>query len=172
AWLSPDTMRRISLWRKAAAIDRGPVFRRVHVTRRKSLGAIAANSPDAVEGNEHNSAKRLDRQSAKPAIAVYTPGSEALTRHGVNGIYKRVIENAWGAGVFDVPGHDITAFLKRVSTHSLRVGLTQDLIAGGQDGVAIAQALRWTSPSTALRYGARLKSRSGATAKALGRVRS
>jgi integrase len=90
----------------------------------------------------------------------------------VNAIYKRVIENAWAAGVFDVPGHDIAAFLAKISTHSLRVGLTQDLIANGQDGVAIAQALRWTSPSTALRYGAKLRSASGATAKALGRVRN
>lgn len=68
---------------------------------------------------------------------MYTPGTEALTRHGVYGIYKRVIENAWAAGVFDVPSHDIAAFLAKISTHSLRVGLTQDLIADGQDeGIA------------------------------------
>ena len=59
---------------------------------------------------------------------------------------------------------------KRISTHSLVVGLTQDLIADGLDGVAIAQALRLTAPSTALRGGARLKTRSGATVKALGAI--
>lgn len=172
AWLSPDTMRRIGLWRNAAGIDEGPVFRRVHVTRRKGRSGIAPTSWDAIPGNTRNFVERFEGRPAQPGIAVYTVGTEALTRHGVNGIYKRVIENAWAAGVFDVPGHDIAGFLAKISTHSLRVGLTQDLIADGQDGVAIAQALRWTSPSTALRYGARLKSRSGATAKALGKVRN
>lgn len=172
AWLSPDTMRRIALWRNAADINRGAVFRRVHVTRRKGRGAITPTSWDAIPGNARNFVERFEGRPAEPGITVYTAGSEALTRHGVNAIYKRVIENAWAAGVFDVPGHDIAAFLAKISTHSLRVGLTQDLIANGQDGVAIAQALRWTSPSTALRYGAKLRSASGATAKALGRVRN
>lgn len=64
------------------------------------------------------------------------------TRHGVNGIYKRVVEQAWAAGAIEVPQHDIVGYLKKISSHLLRVGLTQDLIANGQDGVAISQAVR------------------------------
>jgi hypothetical protein len=54
----------------------------------------------------------------------------------------------------------------------LRVGLTQDLFAAGEDGVGIAQALRWSSPSTALRYGRKLAARSNVAARVLSRIRS
>lgn len=171
AWLSADTMRRIGKWVDAANIRKGPVFRRVHVTRRKARAGMAPESWNSIPGQTTTHLERNEGRPDQPRMAVYTPGSEGLTRHGVNGIYKTVIERAWAAGAIDVPSHDITAYLKKISTHSLRVGLTQDLIANGQDGVAISQALRWTSPSTALRYGARLKARSGATAKALGLIR-
>ena len=170
-WLSADTMRRIGKWIEAASINSGPVFRRVHVTRRKGRDGSAREAWESTPGHTRGYRERFDGHEAEPAIAVYTPGSEALTRHGVNGIYKRVVEQAWAAGAIEVPRHDIVGYLKKISSHSLRVGLTQDLIANGQDGVAISQALRWTSPSTALRYGARLKVKSGATAKALGEIR-
>ena len=64
-------------------------------------------------------------------------------------------------------GEDLEIALGGLSTHSLRVGLTQDLFASGEDAGPIAQALRWSSVGTALRYGphpqpdelSRLKSR-------------
>lgn len=171
AWLSADTMRRVGRWLDAAGIGSGAVFRRVHVTRRKGRDAKPRQAWNSIPGNTRHYQERLEGRAGQMPLVVYTPGQEALTRHGVNAIYKRVIEQAWAAGAIDVPKHDIMSYLKRISTHSLRVGLTQDLIANGQDGVAISQALRWTSPSTALRYGARLKVKSGATAKALGGIR-
>jgi site-specific recombinase XerD len=171
AWLSADTMRRLDKWLEAAEIKQGAVFRRVHVTHRKASEQAVSESLEATLGHAHSYQKRLARRAGKPSFSIYTPGSQPLTRHGVNRIYKRVIEQAWSAGVIDVPRHDIVGYLKKISSHSLRVGLTQDLIADGQDGVAISQALRWTSPSTALKYGARLKARSGATAKALSSIR-
>tara|TARA_Y100001968_G_C19058494_1_gene572597 strand:- start:267 stop:593 length:327 start_codon:yes stop_codon:yes gene_type:complete len=58
--------------------------------------------------------------------------------------------------------------LKAISSHSLRVGLTHDLIALGADGVAITNAMRWTSPGTILRYGKKLRAKSSATARFLG----
>jgi integrase len=171
AWLSADTMRRIGKWLEAAEIKQGAVFRRVHVTRRKAREQGASERRDATPGHTQSHDERIPGRTSEPAFTVYTPGSAPLTRHGVNRIYKRVIEQAWAAGVIDVPRHDIVDYLKKISSHSLRVGLTQDLIADGQDGVAISQALRWTSPSTALKYGTRLKARSGATAKALSSIR-
>ena len=150
AWLSADTMRRIRRWLDAASITEGTVFRRVHVTRKKGKAAEGGHDAGSIP--------------IQQGMAVYTAGTEPLTRQGVNGIYRRIIKEAWAAGLVDVPGGDIAAYIRTISTHSLRVGLTQDLIAEGQDGVAIAQALRWSSPSTAQRYGAQLRVRSGAVA--------
>jgi len=47
----------------------------------------------------------------------------------------------------------------------------QDLFAAGEDGVGIAQALRWSSPTTALRYVRKLAVRSNVAARMLSRVR-
>ena len=47
------------------------------------------------------------------------------------------------------------------------VGLTQDLFASGEDAGPIAQALRWSSVGTALRYGRRLAPASNAAARML-----
>ena len=63
------------------------------------------------------------------------------------------------------------AYISALSTHSLRVGLTQDLFASGEDAGPIAQALRWSSTSTALRYGRKLAPSSNATARMLREVR-
>ena len=71
---------------------------------------------------------------------------------GVNGIYRQAA--------------------RALSSHSLRVGLTQDLFAAGEDGIGIAQALRWSSPSTALRYGRKLAARSNVAARVLSQIRS
>jgi len=70
---------------------------------------------------------------------------------GITGIYRRLA-------------------IAALSTHSLRVGLTQDLFAAGKDGAGIALALRWSSPSTALLYGRRLQVQSGVAACVLTRV--
>lgn len=50
-------------------------------------------------------------------------------------------------------------------------GITQDLFASGEDAGPIAQALRWSSTSTALRYGRKLAPSSNATARMLREVR-
>lgn len=52
-----------------------------------------------------------------------------------------------------------TEGITALSTHSLKVGLTQDLFASGEDAGTIAQSFRWTSTSTALRYGRKLAHR-------------
>lgn len=61
--------------------------------------------------------------------------------------------------------------IRSLSAHSFRVGLTQDLFAAGEDGAGIALALRWSSPTTALRYARELTVGSNAAARVLGRVR-
>ena len=73
--------------------------------------------------------------------------------------------------LLDLFGKELDAAIAALSTHSLRVGLTQDLFASGEDAGPIAQALRWTSTSTALRYGRKLAPSSNATARMLRQVR-
>ena len=67
-------------------------------------------------------------------------------------------------------GEELDTAIAALNTHSLRVGLTQDLFAI-EDAGPIAQALRWTSTGTALRYGRKLAPSSNATARMLGKVR-
>ncbi|MET0373348.1 MAG: hypothetical protein ABW128_03705 [Rhizorhabdus sp.] len=88
-----------------------------------------------------------------------------MTRQGVNAIYRRVALAAYDQGLVVMPVGEVEAAVRALSTHSLRDGLTQDLFAAGEDGVGIAQALRWSSPSTALRYGRKLAARSNVAAR-------
>jgi integrase len=56
--------------------------------------------------------------------------------------------------------------LRRFSGHSIRVGTAQDLIAGGQEIAAIAQAGGWKDVKMVLRYGERLLTDRRAVARA------
>lgn len=150
AWLSAETVRRVHAWKEAAGIEEGPLFRRVGIDRRR--------------------AREADRETAL-ARTTYSIGTTPLTRQGVNGIYRRVAMAAYEHGLVHVPAGQRADAVKSLSSHSLRVGLTQDLFAAGEDGVGIAQALRWSSPATALRYGRKLAVRSNVAARVLSRVR-
>lgn len=61
--------------------------------------------------------------------------------------------------------------VRYLSAHSFRVGLTQDLFAVGEEGAGIALALRWSSPTTALRYARELAVGTNAAARVLGKLR-
>ncbi|MBV2149963.1 tyrosine-type recombinase/integrase [Sphingobium sp. AS12] len=151
AWLSAETMRRVGAWRDASGIEEGPLFRRVGVDRRRAHEA----EPEAAL-----------------ARTTYSIGTAPLTRQGVNGIYRRVAIAAYEIGLVELSAGKLLDAVQALSTHSLRVGLTQDLFAAGEDGAGIAQALRWSSPTTALRYGRKLAVRSNVAARVLSRVRS
>ncbi len=117
---------------------------------------------------------RWGEQDAEAAamLVTYSVGTTPLTRQGVTGIYRRIALAAASAGLVELPAGELDAAVAALSTHSLRVGLTQDLFAAGEDGAGIALALRWSSPSTALRYGRQLHVQSGVAARVLSRVRA
>jgi integrase len=52
----------------------------------------------------------------------------------------------------DMSEEEAAKIVSAVSSHSMRVGCDQDLIAGGADIGAIMQGLRWKSPRQALAY--------------------
>ena len=146
AWLSADTMVRLSAWLLASGIAHGPVFRRINVL---------TSPPDAA-------GQRLVRHYI---------GSKPLTRQGVVAILRRRVLEAVDVGLVELePGMEGDT-VRGLSAHSFRVGLTQDLFAAGEDGAGIALALRWSSPTTALRYARELAVGNNAAARVLGRLR-
>jgi hypothetical protein len=60
----------------------------------------------------------------------------------VTGIYRRITLAAAQTGLVDLPAGEFNATIAALSTHSLRVGLTQYLFAAGKDGAGIALTLR------------------------------
>jgi integrase len=171
AWVSPDSMRRIQAWIVESAIEDGPLFRRVGVDRRRARAAIPPQPYQAIPGNTRHWRDRLRGTPAIAAQVTYTIGEYPLTRQGVCGIYRRIALATADAGLVDLLGDKLDEAIAALSTHSLRVGLTQDLFAAGEDGAGIALALRWSSPATALRYGRRLAARSNAASRVLGSIR-
>jgi integrase len=146
AWLSPETMARLSAWLLASGIMQGPVFRRINV--------LATDS--GAQGQQ---------------LVRHFLGGNGLTRQGVVAILRRRVLEAVDLGhVVLEPGMEGET-VKSLSAHSFRVGLTQDLFAAGEDGAGIALALRWSSPTTALRYARELAVGNNAAARVLGKLR-
>lgn len=171
AWLSRDTVRRVSAWREAAEIRSGPLFRRIAVIRTRPREATPI--PDIPGYRWRLPAGTKLPASAKPvpASTTFIIGDKPLTPAAVRLIIKRTAQRAAEDHLVGLVGKDLDDAINSLSTHSLRVGLTQDLFASGEDAGPIAQALRWTSTSTALRYGRKLAPSSNASARMLGKLR-
>ncbi len=146
AWLSAETMTRLSEWLGASGINKGPVFRRINRLTSK---------PD-----------RYGQQVQRQYL-----GGQPLTRQGVVAILRRRLLQAIDLGLLELEPGTEGDVARSISAHSFRVGLAQDLFAAGEDGAGIALALRWSSPTTALRYARELAVGSNAAARVLGRVR-
>ena len=114
---------------------------------------------------------RMEARYPHLATTTYAIGEEAMTPAAVRQIVKQAARRAADAGLVALFGQELDTAFATLSTHSLRVGLTQDLFAIGEDAGPIAQALRWTSTGTALHYGRKLAPSSNATARMLGKVR-
>lgn len=142
-WLSAETVGRLSDWLTASQITAGPIFRRINILARKS-GA------------------------GDSAIMRHYIGEKPLTRQGVVAILRRRLHRAIDLGHIEVELGTEGDVVRSLSAHSFRVGLTQDLFAAGEDGAGIALALRWSSPTTALRYARELAVGNNAAARVLG----
>ena len=122
-----------------------------------------------------NQAVDPDRMKARPgrqAGTTFTVGERALTRAAIAAIIEKRARLALDYGTVNLGSANEEEAVAALSTHSLRVGLTQDLFANGEDAGSIAQALRWSSPSTAIRYGRKLAPQSNAAARLLAKRRS
>jgi integrase len=171
AWLSPETVRRVQAWLVQSGLETGPLFRRVGIDRRRARAAVPPQPYRTIPGNTRHWRERLRGAPAIQAQVTYTIGETPLTRQGVCAIYRRVALGAADAGLVALSGVQLEDAIAALSTHSLRVGLTQDLFAAGEDGAGIALTLRWSSPATALRYGRKLAVTNNAASRVLGSVR-
>ena len=90
----------------------------------------------------------------------------------------RPVNKAGVVGDTALQGGEVSRILKRlaaragldpatISGHSARVGMAQDLVAGGADLAAVMQAGRWKSPTMPARYAERLLAKRGAVARLL-----
>jgi integrase len=172
AWLSAETMRRVQAWLVYSGIEAGPLFRRVGIDRRRARPEIAPQPYHLIPGNTRHWRDRLQGTPAVQAQVTYTIGETPLTRQGVCWIYRRIALAAADAGLVNLSGAKLFDAIAALSSHSLRVGLTQDLFAAGEDGAGIALTLRWSSPATALRYGRKLAVKSNAASRVLSSVRA
>jgi len=125
---------------------------------------------EAMPGHTRHSQKKLKGKKAEPARTVYTARPPRSVVRASKGVYRRVALSAFDQGL-EIPIAKVQKAARALSSHTLWVGLTQDLFAAGEDGVGIAQALRWSSPSTALRYGRKLAVRSNVAARLLSKIR-
>lgn len=93
-------------------------------------------------------------------------GTERLHPNSITLIYRRVIRAAWAKKLLGpISEAELERWVSAVSSHSIRVGVAQDNFAAGEALPAIMQAYRWRDPKTVMRYGARLATRSGASAR-------
>lgn len=92
------------------------------------------------------------RRRAGGEVARAYLGTKALTRQGVVAILRRRVLRAIDSGTLELEGGVEGETPARSRAHSFRVGLTQDMFGADEDGSGVALALRWSSPTTALRY--------------------
>jgi site-specific recombinase XerD len=171
AWLSADTMRRIGAWITAAELEDGPLFRRVGVDKRQGRPAQPPQAYHSIPGHTRHWQSRLAGSPAQVPRVRYSIGDRPLTRQGIYAIYQRLVWAAINQGLVDVAPERAGELARSFSTHSMRVGLTQDLFASGEDGAGVCQAIGWKSVSTALRYVRKQSVKGGAVSRVLDGLR-
>ena len=171
AYLSPRTVRAIAAWLEAAAIEAGPVFRRVNVRRYKAKAAVRGRRIESISGREAWDLRKTLSKPAVPAQIEYDVGEGALHPASVGPIYRSMIRRAFDDGALaDLTADDLARLLKGISAHSTRVGLNQDLFATGEDLAGIMDALRWKSPRMPLAYNRNLAAEHGAAGRLMAKI--
>lgn len=93
-------------------------------------------------------------------------GTEKLHPNSITLIYRRAVRAAWSKKLLGAMSEaELERWVAAVSSHSIRVGVAQDNFAAAESLPAIMQAYRWRDPKTVLRYGAKLVTKSGASAR-------
>ncbi|MFS0851267.1 tyrosine-type recombinase/integrase [Novosphingobium panipatense] len=166
AFLSPRTVRAVKAWMEAARIGEGAVFRRVFVRRYKARPRQPGRTLASISSREAWDLRKTLPKPAVPARTEYSVGAGALHPGSVGPIWRAIIRRAFEKGALpDLTRDDFEHWLKRISGHSTRVGLNQDLFASGEDLAGIMDALRWKSPRMPLAYNRNLAAENGAAGR-------
>jgi len=166
AFLSPRTVRAVKAWMDAAEISEGAVFRRVFVRRYKARARIPGRDLATLSGREAYHWRKALPQPAVAARTEYSIGDAALHPGSIGPVWRAIIRRAFEKGALaDLTRDDLEHWLKRISGHSTRVGLNQDLFASGEDLAGIMDALRWKSPRMPLAYNRNLAAENGAAGR-------
>lgn len=166
AFLSPRTVRAVDAWIAAAGITEGALFRRVYVRRYKARARVPGRDLATLSGRE---AYDWRKAQTKPAVAErteYSVGKGALPPGSIGPIWRAIIRRAVGKGALpDLTRDDLAFWLARISGHSTRVGLNQDLFVAGEDLAGIMDTLRWKSLRMPLVYNRNLAAEHGAAGR-------
>jgi integrase len=166
AFLSPRTVRAVGAWAATASIATGPLFRRVIVRRYNARARVPGRDLATISGREIWDLRKTLPKPAVPARTEYSFGEAALHPGSIGPIWRAIIRRAFNQGALpDLTKDDLEHWLKRVSGHSTRVGLNQDLFASGEDLAGIMDALRWKSPRMPLAYNRNLAAEHGAAGR-------
>ncbi len=166
AFLSPRTVRAVEAWAEAAGIVTGPLFRRVIVRHYQARARVPGRDLLTISGREIWDLRKTLPKPAVPARTEYSFGDTALHPGSIGPIWRAIIRRAFDQGALpDLTKDDLEHWLKRVSGHSTRVGLNQDLFASGEDLAGIMDALRWKSPRMPLAYNRNLAAEHGAAGR-------
>ncbi len=166
AFLSPRTVRALETWLEESGITQGPVFRRVYVRRYKARPRQPGRDLATLSGREGYDWRKALPRPAVEARTEYSVGNTALHPGSIGPIWRAIIRRAFDSGALpDLTRDDLEHWLKRISGHSTRVGLNQDLFASGEDLAGIMDALRWKSPRMPLAYNRNLAAENGAAGR-------
>ncbi len=172
AYLSPRSVKATKAWQEAAAIKIGPLFRRVRAWHRKAQPAKPGIDMRDLSGRAIWDQRKRYPKAAVPALSTFRVGEEALHPGSIPTIFKKAVQDAFDQGLLpDFDEESIKEAVAAISSHSTRVGLTQDLFSVGEDIGAIMDALRWQSEKMPLRYNRKLAAESGAAGRLLGQLK-
>jgi integrase len=142
-------------------------------TDREGQGAHAYLSPATLRAvarwrklGEINNGPLFRRVETHFDGSIRAVGQGALYGGTITLIYKRLVRRAFEKKMLGAMSEaEVARWIASVSSHSIRVGVAQDNFAAGEALPAIMQAYRWRDPNTVMRYGAKLATKSGASAR-------
>lgn len=156
-------------WEDLAVAEDGSatILIRRSKTDQKGEGRVAWLSPETVEALD--AWRRGIDAAPDPVTKTVAAPSPLLFRHLARRGYGETLTTASVARIVKERAGQIGLVTRGYSAHSTRVGTAQDLIAAGEDLLAVMNAGGWTSPRMPARYGERLLAARGAVARLRGR---
>lgn len=129
------------------------LFRRVYVRRYKARGRVPGRDLATLSGAKPMTCVRGAAEARRSGSDRVQWGEAPLHPGSIAPIWLAIIRRAFEKGAFpDLARDDLDKWLTRISGHSTRVGLNQDLFVAGENLAGIMDALRWKSPRMPLLY--------------------